>query len=361
VADPYQEQVSRVMEAARELGLEPEVGGGLIVNESLVFRALSKVLEKQGAIFTGIKEAIRDYPDLVFRFGFKKFSVDEKSVDNGFFLYVPRGVRLEEPVYTCLALARAGVLQRVYNLIVIDSEASAVGATGCLAIVPEGAHVSLEEVYVSDGASYTSVMVHNWMPGNVVSAAKSVTLMQGSAYHDIYVNNSPLKAIKFRTTIDHVGGASTSRSDHIVVARGSGEYRYETVVNLLGPGSSSEIVSRSISAGSSALNVLLTVNARGENTRGHIECKGLMLSESSSLSTTPSLNALTPHATLTHEASIGKIKREEIEYLLSKGFTEEEAVGLIVRGFLESGLEKMPAKMKRPIQAVLDQVSRAAM
>jgi Fe-S cluster assembly scaffold protein SufB len=352
--------VEEALKAARELGLEPDLRGGLIIDEKYAFRALSKILEKQGVIYLGIKEAVRDYPDLVYRYGFKKLKVDEKSIDNGIFLYVPRNTALEEPIYTCFALFRKGVVQRVYNLVVIEDNSRAIGATGCMALVPEGAHISLEEVYIGNNASYTKIMIHNWLTENIISAVKHITLQSKSMYYDIYLNNSPLKSIKFNTIIEQSEGSS-SRVDQIVVAKGYGEYSYDTKVNLIGTGASSELVSRSIATDNSKLVSNLTINAIGDNTKGHIECKGMMLGDKASLLTVPALNALNPSTMLTHEASIGKIRREEIEYLLSKGFTEEEAIGIIVRGFLETGFENLPDKIRSSINIVLDQISKAMM
>lgn len=352
--------IAEALKAAKQLGLEPDLRGGLIIDEKYAFKALSKVLEKQGIIYMEIKEAVKEYPDLVYKYGLKKVKVDVKSIDNGVFLYVPRNTVLEEPIYTCFALFRKGVIQRVYNLVVIEDNSKAIGATGCLALVPEGAHISLEEIYVGNNASYTKLMIHNWLTENIVSAYKHVTIQSKSTYYDIYLNNSPLKSIKFNTIIEQSEGSS-SRVDQIVVAKGHGEYLYDTKVNLIGGSSSSELVSRSIATDNSKLVSNLTVNAIGDNTRGHIECKGMMLGDKASLLTVPALNALNPSTMLTHEASIGKIRREEIDYLLSKGFTEEEAIGIIVRGFLETGFEKLPSKIRSSINVVLDQISKALM
>lgn len=356
--EPY---VQDAMRLAKQLGLEPDVRGGLIIDESYAFRALAKILERQGVIYLGIKEAIRDYPDLVFKYGFKKLRVDERNIDNGIFLYVPKNITLEEPLYTCFALFKKGFVQRVYNLVVIDDNSKAIGATGCMALVPEGAHISFEEIYVGMNSNYTKIMVHNWLSENVISAIKYATLQSYSNYYDIYLNNSPLRNIKFTTIIDHEGEKSTSRIEHIVVAKGSGEYVYNTRVNLHGYSSSSEIMSRSIATENSRLVSNITISADGDQSRGHIECKGLMLGEKAHLSTIPTLDAQIPTTVLTHEASIGKIRKEEIEYLITKGFTEEEAIGLIIRGFLETGFEKLPIKIKTSISSILDQISKSTM
>lgn len=353
--------VERAIAAAREIGIEPDSRGGLIIDETYAFRTLSRALERQGVIYLGIKEAIKEYPGLVYKYGFRKVKVEESNIDNGVFLYVPSNTTLEEPIYTCFALYRRGVVQRVYNLIVIESNSSAIGATGCLALVPEGAHVSFEEIYVGDGSAYTKIMVHNWLSENVVSAVKRVTLGRASVYYDVYLNNSQPRRIKFNTIVEHEGEKSSSKIDQVVVAKGRGEYTYDTEVNLLAPESSSEVVSRNIATGQSKVASNITINARGSKTKGHIECKGLMLGDEASLTTIPALNALNPSTTLTHEASIGKIRKEEIEYLLSKGFTEDEAVGVIIRGFLETGFERLPRKIKSSISAVLDQISKAMM
>lgn len=350
-----------VLRRARELGIDAYAQGSVTIDERYAYKLLSKALEREGVIYTSIKEAFKEYGDIVYRYGLKSVKIDERGVDGGVFLYVPRGVKLSEPIYTCFALFRSGVVQRVYNLTVIEQGAAAVGATGCMSLVPEGAHVSLEEVYVGEGSSLVSIMIHNWMARNLVSAYKHVSLSEGSTYYDIYVNNSPIKNIKFNTVIEQPGSRSSSRVEQIVVGRSDGEYLYDTRVYLRGEGSSSELISRGIAADMSKLSLNLTLEAEGRGSRGHIECKGLMLGETASLSSSPVLRALEPTSTLTHEASIGKIRREEIEYLMSKGFTEEESIAIIVRGFMETGFERVPDKIKRTFSTVLDQITRATM
>lgn len=348
-----------LMAKAKELGLEPETQGSIIADERLVFKALGRLLEHEGVIYADMKEALRDYPDIVYRYGFKKFSIDDRTIDTGVLLYVPRKVKLDVPVYTCFALSRKGVMQRVYNLIVIEDDASAVGVTGCLALVPEGAHVSLEEVYVGKRAEYTKAMVHNWLLGNVVSAVKKVSLEEGAVVYDYYINNSPLKTIKLKTEVEHVGPSSVSRVDEVVVGRRGGSYEYDIAISLFGPDSSTEVVSRVIATESASVRSNILVEAVGERSKGHVECKGLMLDDGSQLVTTPSLASRTPHAMLTHEASVGKIRKEELEYLMSKGFTEEEAIALIVRGFLETGVDKLPQRLRGFVSSVLDITARA--
>ncbi len=92
--------------------------------------------------------------------------------------------------------------------------------------------------------------------------------------------------------------------------------------------------------------------------RGHLDCKGLVLPSSAIGEAIPTIRSVNEQSELTHEAVIGRISQEELEYLMSEGFTENEAISLIVRGFIEVGLDKIPQALRSYINSVLDIVAR---
>ena len=100
--------------------------------------------------------------------------------------------------------------------------------------------------------------------------------------------------------------------------------------------------------------------AKAPNTKGHIECKGLTLSKDSIITAVPVLESQTTDSELTHEASIGKISREQIEYLMARGFTEDEAISLIVRGFMDIEILGLTKEFKAYIRKVLDQIAESS-
>ena len=353
------DKLREAMTKARELGLEVEKGGAVVLNENLLYKKLARDLEKMGVIYSEIHEAAREYPDLFDKHAFKMLKGDVNKIDSGIFLYIPKGLTVKEPIFNCFVLGNKKVVQKVYNLVVLEDGSRAIGVSGCFTLVNEAVHSSLEETYVGTGASYTRIMIHNWLPSVGVSAISSVEVGEKGNYQDLYINYSEAKSISFNTLIYQKGSDSTSRADQIVSGTGFSSLKYSTEVFLIGDRSSSQLISRLLARGKSSIATKARIVASGKLTKGHIECKGLTLGDGAEISTVPELRSLSNDAELTHEASIGKIKREELEYLESKGFYEEEAVSLLIRGFLETGFSDLPSTIKASVESVLDKLSKA--
>ncbi|HID96974.1 MAG TPA: SufD family Fe-S cluster assembly protein, partial [Thermodesulfobacteriaceae bacterium] len=116
----------------------------------------------------------------------------------------------------------------------------------------------------------------------------------------------------------------------------------------------SEIISRTISYGG-------TVIARGHlignspDVKAHLECQGLMLTEKGVIHAIPELEAHVADVDMSHEAAVGRIAQEEIEYLMARGLTEEEATSTIVRGFLNVKIDGLPPELEAEIQAAVEE------
>lgn len=119
------------------------------------------------------------------------------------------------------------------------------------------------------------------------------------------------------------------------------------------PGTRAEIVTRTISIGGEIIN-RGNLTGRAEGIRAHLECNGLMLSNKGYISAIPELDAFTGNAELSHEAAVGRIAPEEIEYLMARGMDEEEATATIVRGFLNVNIEGLPESLAKKINETLD-------
>ncbi len=353
------EVLDKALKKAYESGLELGKQGSLILDESMVFHKLSRALEVYGVVYTSIRDAVERYPDIVEKYMITGIDLDK--VDNGVLLYVPRDTRIVDPVYTCYTIARKGVVQRVYNLIVLRENAEAVAITGCMSLVPEGVHSSNTDTFLDRNARLYKVMIHNWLPGIRIGSLKKAYLMDNSFYHDYYINITPPHNMGFKIELYLKGRGSTALSNTILVGRDNSRLSYETIAYLDGEESSVELLSRMLGEDNSRIYSRSAIIARADYTRGHIECQGLQLSSNSVLSTTPILESHVENTRLTHEASIGRISEEELEYLMSHGFREDEAVSIIVRGFLEHGLDRVPERIRLLIRQTLDRLVSSSM
>ena len=147
---------------------------------------------------------------------------------------------------------------------------------------------------------------------------------------------------------------------NIVAASGNGIYDIGSKVQLLGNNSSTEIVSRVVARGRCKTYARSAIEAYTSNTKGHIECLGLLLSENAQISSIPVITSKKPGALLSHEAAIGVIAEKELEYLMSRGFTEEEARAILIRGFMSIDVPGIPRNIKLEVNRILDLVTRYA-
>ena len=153
-----------------------------------------------------------------------------------------------------------------------------------------------------------------------------------------------------------VGRGAVARLNSILVAPKGSHLDIGGKAILEVPGTRAEIITRSLSTGGIIINRGLLAGM-SEGVRAHLECNGLMLSNEGRIYAIPELDAHTGNAELSHEAAVGRIAPEEIEYLMARGLSEEEATAIIVRGFLNINIEGLPDSLAKKINDTLDAFS----
>ncbi|MEZ0346820.1 MAG: SufD family Fe-S cluster assembly protein [Infirmifilum sp.] len=280
--------------------------------------------------------------------------------ETGYFIYVPPNVKTPWPIYTCLSLFTGeNEVQHAHNIVYVDEGAEAIVTTGCL--VPHGKrgglHIGISEFYVAKNAKLIFTMLHSWGEGTHVRPRTAVYVDEGGQYISYYVIYSPVASLQ---TDPKVFLREDAHAKLVSVIAGSGEGYYDVggVAVLEGERASSELVSRIISARGSSIYSRAKIEARSTKTKGHIECLGVLMDDKSTLEAIPILSSRVQEVELTHEAAIGTIAGEKIEYLMSKGFSEDEARALLIRGFLTPEVSGIPQSLKSEIDRIIDYVVR---
>ncbi len=267
----------------------------------------------------------------------------------GYFVRVKENTRVEDPVMTCLFMSIGG-LQAPHNIAVVEKGAEVTIYTGCT-IAPEslGLHVGITEYYIEEGAVLRYVMVHSWNNVSHVRPRTAVWVKPGGKYISYYVNIGRVKTLQTYPVV-RLERDSQAYMASILLGLENSILDVGGVAYLLGENATAELVSRVLGRDSSRI----TARARiiGRSGRGHIDCRGLLLSDKSIIETIPELLAESPNTILTHEASIGRIAEDEINYLVSRGFTREEAVGIIIRGFISLDIKGLPERVKKHIETI---------
>lgn len=271
----------------------------------------------------------------------------------GYFIRVKRGTVAELPIQTCFFMS--GGAQLVHNIVVVEENAKAVIVTGCT-IMPEalGLHVGITEIYLERGAQLIDVMIHSWNRTTHVRPRTGVVVKDGATYVSYYINMSTTKTLQTRPTITLVGEGARTYSASILLGLADSHHDVGSHVIARGRSSRAELVSKIVARDSSRIVSRLRIDAEAEHVKGFTECSAVLLSDQASVETVPELYSKSSTAELHHEASIGKLRDEEIEYLVLKGFSPREAISILIRGFINVDLSFLTPEIRKSIEKVLD-------
>ncbi|MEM1509475.1 MAG: SufD family Fe-S cluster assembly protein [Thermofilaceae archaeon] len=282
---------------------------------------------------------------------------ERQMKENGAFVYIPSGVKIYVPLTLCFVVSEGS--QKVHNIIVVDRGSEVTLTSACSSVNSGTTHEGYTEVFLGYGAKLHYFMTHSWMKETEVVAEKGVIAERDSNYDYLYTCLRSPTTISSTTRAKLEKGASASISTIYVAGSNSKSILSSSIV-LAEEGSIGEIVSRIVAGRGSYISLPAEIEARVAGTRGHIECRSLQVAPDAYVETVPVLRSLSGGSQLTHEAAIGKISEEELGYLMSKGFTEEEATTLLVRGFLELGVKKIPEPLKPQVEALMRLLAKKA-
>ncbi|WP_445475812.1 SufB/SufD family protein [Methanococcoides methylutens] len=281
---------------------------------------------------------------------------------NGYFIRAPAGQISKLPVQTCLLLGTRDVSQTVHNIIIVEEGAHLDIITGCTIKkgVEKAIHLGISEMYIKKGATLNFTMIHNWAEQIGVRPRTVVHVEEGGTFISNYICLKPVKSVQSYPTVKLEGKGAFTRLSTVAVAHPGSELDLGSRVIFNAPDTRAEIISRTITTGGKVV-------ARGEmignaeNAKGHLECHGLVLSDEGAQRAIPVLEANVENIELTHEAAVGKIAKDQVEYLMARGLSEDEAVGMIIRGFLDVGIKGIPEELRDEIDRVIAHIGQKAM
>ncbi|MEF3168870.1 MAG: SufD family Fe-S cluster assembly protein [Deltaproteobacteria bacterium] len=277
-------------------------------------------------------------------------------LDNGYFIRALPGERVVYPVQACLYIRNENVAQRVHNVVVAEEGSELHIITGC-ATHPDlttGLHIGISEFYVKKGAKLVFTMIHNWGEEVHVRPRTGIRVEEDGIFLSNYISLKGVKSVQTYPFAILAGRNALARFHSVLVAPEGTLLDTGARVFLDAPGSRAEIISRTISSGGK-------VTARGHligrapKVKAHLECQGLILAEQGVIHAIPELEAHVADVDMSHEAAVGRIAREEIEYLMARGLSEEEATSTIVRGFLNVRIEGLPPELDRELQSIVEE------
>ncbi len=359
ISELNEEEIDRLKKTGVDLEAQNRLGTFLQTNCGVV----SCNCNVQGVEMLPITEAMKKYDglkDYMWRLidpekdAFTKEA--KEHLDNGYFIRAQKGQRVIYPLQTCLYIRNDNVAQRVHNIVIAEEGSELHIITGCTTHphLTSGLHIGISEFYVKKGAKLIFTMIHNWAEDVYVRPRTVIEVEEGGTFLSNYVSLKGVKSVQSFPSCILKGSGAIARFNSVIVAPEGSHIDTGSRIILDAPETRGEIISRTISYGG-------TVIARGhlvgkaKDIKAHLECQGLMLAENGVIHAIPELEAHVADVDMSHEAAVGKIAKEEIEYLMARGLSEEDATSTIVRGFLNVKIEGLPKELDEEIQKAVEE------
>jgi len=251
----------------------------------------------------------------------------------GYFIWVKKQVNF--PLSTCVNIASMKIKQDLQNLMVIEKGIKAKANIVCSSLKSNlsGTHKARGKLILKDGASLEYNHIHKWGSNDNVYPDYEFILGTGASLDYNYLNMFPPKDLNIKNKI--ICGDNSSVNLSIAVNGIDSNIKIKEEVLLKGKGS--QAISRLKLVGRKNANIVAESSIIAtEKSKGHIDCQSLMIDNKSKISSIPLLVCENKDAQITHEASIGKVSEEQLNYLRARGLNEKQAIDLIVSGFLKA-------------------------
>ena len=310
--------------------------------------------QQEGLELMSVKDAVKKY-DWVKDYFWKamdpakdKYTAKTYLEDSdGYFIRVKSGYHIKDPVQTCMMIDTDKTVQNVHNLVIVEDNASLEILTGCSTSphANDALHIGVSEIYIGENSDVSFSMIHSWGKQTGVRPRTATQVGKNSRYTNNYVILNPVGSLQSFPTATLAEGASALYNTMCIAHEGS-DIDTGGLVYLNGRDSNAQIMSRSIS---------MVGNAPGA--KAHLECRSIIMKDGGSTNAVPELEAHVADVEMTHEAAVGKIARDQIEYLMSRGLDEDQAVSMIVRGFLSGSINGLPPALQQELDTAIEQAN----
>ncbi len=328
-------------------------GVGAQYESEVVYHHLREDLEKEGVLFLDTDSALKEQPEIFKKYFAKiippednKFAALNSAVwSGGSFIYIPPGVKVDMPLQAYFRINAENIGQFERTLIIADEGSEVHYIEGCTAPVysSESLHSAVVELVAHKDARLRYTTIQNWSNDVYNLVTKRAYAYEGARVEWIDGNIGSKLTMKY-PGIYLMGERAYGETLSIAFAGKNQHQDTGAKMVHLAPNTTSKITSKSVSRlnGRSTYRGLLNVAKGATNVKASVRCDALLLDDTSKTDTYPYMEINQEDATVTHEATVGKIGDEQIFYLMTRGFTEEEALSLIVNGFMEPFTKELP-------------------
>jgi Fe-S cluster assembly protein SufB len=331
----------------------------------VVYHKIREDLEEQGVVFldtdTGLKEyeeIFREYFGSVIPVGDNKFAALNTAVwSGGSFIYVPKGVHVEIPLQAYFRINTENMGQFERTLIIVDEDAYVHYVEGCTAPVysSDSLHSAVVEIIVRKGARCRYTTIQNWSNNVYNLVTKRAVAQQGATMEWIDGNIGSKVTMKYPAvwlTGEHAKGETLS-----IAFAGEGQHQDAGAKMVhAAPNTSSTIISKSVARGGGRTSYrgLVQVLEGSHGSRSTVKCDALLVDDISRSDTYPYVDVREDDVSMGHEATVSKVSEDQLFYLMSRGLTEDEAMAMIVRGFVEPIARELPMEYALELNRLIE-------
>jgi Fe-S cluster assembly protein SufB len=331
----------------------------------VVYHKIREDLEEKGVIFLDTDTALKEHPDLFKEYfgtvippGDNKFAALNTSVwSGGSFIYVPKNVKVEIPLQAYFRINTENMGQFERTLIIVDEGAYVHYVEGCTAPIykSDSLHSAVVEIIVKKDARCRYTTIQNWSNNVYNLVTKRAVAQAGATMEWIDGNIGSKVTMKYPAVYlmgEHARGETLS-----VAFAGEGQHQ-DAGAKMVhsAPHTSSTIISKSVARGGGRTSYrgLVQVLEGAHGSRSTVKCDALLIDTVSRSDTYPYVDVREDDVTMGHEATVSKVSDDQLFYLMSRGLTEDEAMAMIVRGFVEPIAKELPMEYALELNRLIE-------
>lgn len=319
----------------------------------VIYNSIREDLRKQGVIFLDTDTALKEYPDLFRKYFATVIPPDDNKFaalntaawSGGSFVYVPKGVHVDIPLQAYFRINTPNMGQFERTLIIADEGSYVHYVEGCTAPIysTDSLHAANVEIVVEPHARVRYTTVQNWSNNVYNLVTQRAYVREGGTMEWVDGNIGSKATMKYPACI--LAEPYAKAETLSLGFAGKGQYQ-DTGAKMihLAPHTSSTIVSKSISrnGGRAAYRGLVKIIKGAEKSSSSVVCDALLVDDYSRSDTYPHVDVRADDVSMAHEATVSKVSEDQLFYLMSRGLEEKEAMGMIVRGFVEPISRQLP-------------------
>jgi Fe-S cluster assembly protein SufB len=331
----------------------------------VVYHKIREDLEAQGVIFLDTDTGLKEHPDLFQEYfgtvippGDNKFAALNTAVwSGGSFIYVPKGVHVEIPLQAYFRINTENMGQFERTLIIVDEGAYVHYVEGCTAPIysSDSLHSAVVEIIVKKNARCRYTTIQNWSTNVYNLVTKRAVAHEGATMEWIDGNIGSKVTMKYPSVWlmgQHAKGEVLS-----IAFAGEGQHQDAGAKMVhVAPHTSSQIVSKSVARGGGRTSYrgLVQVQEGAHHSRSTVKCDALLVDTVSRSDTYPYVDVREDDVAMGHEATVSKVSEDQLFYLMSRGLTEDEAMAMIVRGFVEPIARELPMEYALELNRLIE-------